>query len=89
MQDFRFQIANEKTIMNAENLDKEHAHHLVGNIPVILSGQFLSDRTLHESREGWEDIDGWINLSIVQVPVNNDLPLRNVACQIWNRMSNV
>ena len=56
---------------------------------MILSGQIFPNGTLHESREGWKDIDGWVDLSIVQVPVHNDLPLCDVPCQIWDRMGNV
>ena len=56
---------------------------------MILSGQFLANSTLHESREGWKDINRWVDLSVVQVSVDDDLPLCDVPCQIWDRMGDI
>jgi hypothetical protein len=64
-------------------------YHLVGNISMILSGQFLPNGALHKSRKGGEDIDRRVDLAIVQVSVDNNLPLCDVTCQIWDRMGNV
>lgn len=49
----------------------------------------MRECTHHEAGEGRQHIDGRINLPVVQLPVNVHLPLRNVASEIRNRVSDV
>ena len=48
-----------------------------------------SDSGLHESGEGGEDVDWWVNLSVVQVTVNEDLTLGNVPSQVGDGMGDI
>jgi hypothetical protein len=51
--------------------------------PVLLDG------LLHETREGGEDVDGRVDLLVVQLPVDEDLSLGDVASQVRNGVSDV
>jgi hypothetical protein len=63
--------------------------HLVGNIWMIVSCHTFTDSTLHQSGKGWQDIDWWVNASLVHVSINVDLSLSDVTSQIWNWMGDI
>ena len=52
-------------------------------------GVLMTTWPYHETGEGWKDIDGWVNLPVLQLPVHIHLALCNVACQVGNRMCDV
>lgn len=54
-------------------------HQLVGHVSVILPGQLLSNSTLHQSRERRKNVDGWVDLLVVQLSINRDLTLCGVS----------
>lgn len=56
---------------------------------MIFPRQFLANSTLHESRKRREDVDWWVNLSVVQVSVDNNLAFRDVTSQIGDGMCDV
>lgn len=60
---------------------------LVGNWSVVLS--VLLNGLLHETGERGEDVDGWIDLLVVQLPIYEDLSLSDVACQVRNGVSDI
>ena len=43
----------------------------------------------HEARQGWKHVDGWVDLSVVKLAVHIHLALSDVACQVWDGMSDV
>ena len=47
---------------------------------MVASGAALADGGLHETGEGWKDVDGRVDALVVELTVNEDLSLRNVAC---------
>ena len=63
--------------------------HLVGDVGVILSGHAITDGSLHESRQGGQDVDGRVDASLVHVSVNVDLTLSDVSSKIWDGVSDV
>ena len=60
--------------------------HTPQNRPHIHS---LANGRLHKSRQRREHVDGRIDLPVVDLPVDVDLTLRNVARQIRDRMGDV
>jgi len=72
---------------------------LVRNGRVIVTGESLDDISLlvfldsnsrlHESGERGEHVDWWVDLSVVEISVNEDLSLGNVTSQIWDGMSDI
>jgi hypothetical protein len=67
---------------------------LVGHTWVIFSGQlvaivFNTNGRLHESGEGWEHINWWVDLFVVQVSVNENLTLSDISGQIWDWMGDI
>ena len=49
---------------------------------MIFPGQFLTNSALHKTRQGRQDIDGRVDLSVVQLTVDEDLSLRDVTGKI-------
>jgi len=62
---------------------------LVRNISVILTGQLLTDGRLHKTRERRQNVDWWVDLTVVHLSVNEDLALSNESSQIGNRVSDI
>lgn len=60
---------------------------LVGDRSVILSG--VSNGGLHKTREGWEHVDWWVDLLVVELTIDVDLSLSNVSSKIRNWMGNI
>ena len=56
---------------------------------MILPGHSLADGGLHQPGERGEDVDGRIDLSVVELPVHVYLALGNVPCQIRDGMSDI
>mmetsp|Transcript_29901 Transcript_29901/g.56072 ORF Transcript_29901/g.56072 Transcript_29901/m.56072 type:complete len:340 (-) Transcript_29901:549-1568(-) len=55
---------------------------LIGHIWMIIPRHALSDARLHQSAEGRQHVDGWIDLPVVQGSVHKDLSLGDVASQV-------
>ena len=68
---------------------RDSTDQLVGDITVIFSSQLVTNRTLHQSRQGREDVDRWVDLSVVQLTVHKDLSLGDVPRQIWDRVRDI
>lgn len=47
------------------------------------------DGLLHEPGERRKHVDGRIDLFVVELPVDEDLALGDVAGEIWNGMSDI
>ena len=56
---------------------------------MIFPGHALSDGGLHETRQRRQHVHGRVNLPVVQLAVDVDLPLGNVAGQIGDGMGDV
>lgn len=56
---------------------------------MVNSGHALSNSRLHESTERWQHVDGWIDLSVVQVSIDKDLSFCDIACQIGDGMGDI
>ena len=56
---------------------------------MILPCKFFTDRALHQTRQRWQDVDRRIYLTIVQLPVDKDLPFRDVSGKIRNGVSDI
>lgn len=63
--------------------------HLGSDLWVIWSGHTLADSMLHETGQGWQDVDWWVDASPEHVSVDVDLALRDVAGQVGDGMSDV
>jgi hypothetical protein len=64
-------------------------YQLVGNVAVVLAGELLANRALHETRQRREHVDGRVNLTVVQLAINEDLSLRNVPSKVGNWVRDV
>jgi len=62
---------------------------LVGYITVVFAGVALANGGLHETGEGRKDVDRWVDTTVVEGTVDEDLTFRNVASKIRNRVRNV
>lgn len=62
---------------------------LVGYLRVVHSSKALADSALHETREGREHVDWWVDLSVVQLAINEDLALGDVASQVGDGMGDI
>ena len=62
---------------------------LVGDIAVVLSCAALTDSRLHETREGGQDVDRWVDTLVVQLTIDEDLTLRNVTRQVGDGMCDI
>lgn len=56
---------------------------------MVLSCAALTDGGLHETGEGWENVDRRVDTLVVELTVNEDLTFRNVTSQIGDRMGNI
>jgi hypothetical protein len=65
------------------------AYQLVRDISVILSGELLSDSRLHKSRKGWQDVDGRVDLLVVELTINEDLAFCDITSQIRDRVGDI
>jgi len=56
---------------------------------VILSGKLLSDSRLHESGKRGQDVDGRVDLPVVELTIDEDLALCDITSQIRDRMGDI
>lgn len=63
--------------------------HLVADGWVILSGHALTNSVLHQTGERWQDVDWWIDVSLVHLSIDVDLTLSDIACEIWDWMGDI
>ena len=49
----------------------------------------FTDSRFHETRKRWKHVDRRVNALVIQLPINEDLALGNVACKIRDRVCNV
>ena len=56
---------------------------------MVLASHALADSALHESRQRRQHVDWRVDLTIVQLPIDVDLTLSDVARQIRNGMSDI
>ena len=56
---------------------------------MIFTGQLLTDSRLHETREGGQDVDRWVDTLVVQLTIDEDLTLRNVTRQVGDGMCDI
>mgnify|MGYP006996962807 CR=1 FL=1 len=52
---------------------------------MILSRQLFSNSTLHQTRKRRQDIDRRVDLSVVELSINEDLSLRDITSQVCDR----
>ena len=69
--------------------DSKKSHQLIRDVTMVFSGEFFANCTLHQPRQRRQDIDGRVNLSIVELSVYENLAFSNVSRQIRNGMRNV
>jgi hypothetical protein len=62
---------------------------LIGHVRVVLPGHVLTDGRLHQTRQRWQHVHWWVDLPVVQLPVNVDLTLGDVTGQIGDWMGDV
>jgi len=65
------------------------AYQLIGYISVILSGKLFSDSRLHESGKRGQDVDGRVDLPVVELTIDEDLSLCDITSQIRDRMGDI
>jgi hypothetical protein len=56
---------------------------------VVLAGKLFADGTLHETRQGRQHVDGRIDLPVVELTIDENLALRDVAGEIRNRVCDI
>lgn len=64
-------------------------YKLVRDIAVVLSSELLADSRLHESGQGGQDVDRGVDLLVVELTIDEDLSLCDIARQIRNRVGDV
>ena len=52
-------------------------------------GHSVTDSMLHQTGQGWEYVNWWIDSSSVHVSINIDLALSDISSKIWNWMSDI
>mmetsp|Transcript_86354 Transcript_86354/g.171429 ORF Transcript_86354/g.171429 Transcript_86354/m.171429 type:complete len:388 (-) Transcript_86354:419-1582(-) len=62
---------------------------LIRNVWMICPSHALTNTRFHQAAQRWEHIDWRVNLAIVQRPVNEDLPLGDVACEVWDGVRDI
>ena len=62
---------------------------LIRQILMILPGIPFTDTVLHQTGQRRQDTDRRIHRLAMQIPIQHDLPFRNVAGQIRDRMGNI
>jgi hypothetical protein len=62
---------------------------LVGHVAVVFPCAALADGGLHETGEGGQDVDGWVDTLVVELTVDEDLAFRDVTRQVGDRMCDV
>lgn len=56
---------------------------------MIFSSEAFADGGFHETGEGGEHVDGWVDALVVKLSVDEDLALGDVACQVGNWMGDI
>lgn len=64
-------------------------HQLIRHVTVVLPRQLFADRTLHQPRQRRQHINGWVYLSVVQLPIDEYLSFGNIPCQVRNRVRDI
>mmetsp|Transcript_49833 Transcript_49833/g.112073 ORF Transcript_49833/g.112073 Transcript_49833/m.112073 type:complete len:211 (-) Transcript_49833:874-1506(-) len=62
---------------------------LIGDVAVVAARHALTDGGLHQTRERWQHVDWRVHLPVVQLPVDVNLTLSDVAGQIRNRVGDI
>jgi hypothetical protein len=62
---------------------------LIGYIAVVDAGTLCANGRLHETGQGGKYVDGWVDAFVVQLAIDENLALGDVACQVGNRMGDV
>lgn len=62
---------------------------LIGDVAVVFARVALADGGFHESGQGGEHVDGWVDAFIVQLAVDEDLALGDVTCQIGDGVCDI
>ena len=62
---------------------------LVRDVAVVFARVAFADGGFHETGEGGEDVDRWVDTLVVQTTVDIDLAFGDVTCQIWNGVSDI
>jgi len=63
--------------------------HLVANGWVIFSGHSFTNSVLHQTGERWQDVNWWIDISLVHLSIDVDLTLSDISGKIWDWMSDI
>lgn len=66
-----------------------NAYQLVRHISVIFTCHVFTNSRLHQTTERRQYIYWWVNLPVVKLTVDIDLPLCDVTRQIGDGMSNI
>ena len=56
---------------------------------MIFAGMAFTNGGFHETGEGWENVDGWVDSFVVKLTVDEDLAFSDVACKIRDRMGDI
>lgn len=56
---------------------------------MILPGKFFTDSALHETRQGGQDVYRRVDLSVVELSVDENLTLRDITGQIRDGVSDI
>lgn len=56
---------------------------------MVFAGMAFADGGFHETGEGWEDVDGWVDTFVVELTVDEDLTFGDIASKIRNGMCNI
>ena len=65
------------------------SHQLVGHVSMVPACHAVTNGRLHQTGEGGQDVDGWVDLPVVQLSVHVDLSLGDVASEIGNGVGDV
>ena len=56
---------------------------------MILSSELLSNGRLHKTRERGQDVDRGVDLLVVELSIDEDLALCDIASQIRDRVGDI
>lgn len=62
---------------------------LVGHIGVVLPSTTLTNGRFHQTRQRRKNVNGRVDALVVELTVNEDLTLSNVASQVGNRVGDI
>ena len=86
---FYINILSKHMQVHVQCNNHNHLYQLIGHFSMVSSCHSFPNGRLHQSRKRGQDINGWVNLTIVQLSVNVYLSLSDVPSEVRDWMGDV